>query len=702
VGKHNSLKPRKARTAKRISYVTADIEAYDWINFLCIGMFDGQNNIFKWFDDINDFADYLFDHCDEYEIENVFFQFGGIYDFMFLFQELLFNRNYKIEGIIPRGSGILSFSITEEEPTKWTSSGKPMKIRFHDSSALLPFALATLTEKFGVTHVKQTIAYEDFEKMWDTEEGRKAILEYLEYDVRGHWEVLHKFFNWNLIREAGPAFTISSQAIKIWRLFLPCEIKSLPDSIDAFVRKAYMGGRTEVFRPIFLGSYDADLNEAQLTPEWLEYVRKQNQIGSLDYADINSLYPTTMREFDYPIDVKGNISSGKHYSPDELGIWKVKVRVRHDMYCPPLGVKVAINPKKPKVKKLVYPVGTFTGYWTNVEIEYARSIGVEILKVYKGVKFKNGGKIFKPFVDHLYNMRLEAQAKGDHVGDILTKLIMNSTYGRTGISKNDKEMIQLDDGGPWEQAFEITCKHGLRKASLVRVPSEMNNVFSNCAIAAFVTSYSRILMHKQFMICGEDSLYYTDTDSVFTSYKGLEYGNKLGMMKLEYRVGSSLFLLPKTYVNHDIYDQKEKTKIAMKGFDKKKVKKIFQFNDFLEFLKGDVNRLTMVQEPKFAKFKTGMANGNFLMMNYQERTEEEMIALRLIDERKEYNYLKTHGTFKKFVKDQYQFSQKSIKSMYDKRIVTEGGFNTHPIIINEDDGSIIATEDKLNDFYKNL
>ena len=120
----------------------------------------------------------------------------------------------------------------------------------------------------------------------------------------------------------------------------------------------------------------------------------------------------------------------------------------------------------------------------------------------------------------------------------LSKLLLNSLYGRFGLnpllytflisSKKDMENKIKNELPSLEERidfgdFSMCSFHSTKFAS------------SNVAIASFVTAYARIHMSKFFNQPGL-SVYYTDTDSIFTN-KPLsdEFvdSKKLGFMKLE-------------------------------------------------------------------------------------------------------------------------------------------------------------------------
>jgi len=163
--------------------------------------------------------------------------------------------------------------------------------------------------------------------------------------------------------------------------------------------------------------------------------------------------------------------------------------------------------------------------------------------------------------------------------------------------------------------------------------------FTHVAIASFVTSYARIHMHKIMHPIGVD-VFYTDTDSIFTT-RPLNTGKELGELKLEGTYDSAVFLLPKTYFALS----KQKKKIAMKGFDKKKIQD-FTIEDFKNGLEGDLKRFKIENEPKFASLKQALAQNKIVSMTKK--------------------------------------NSKQLKSLYNKRTVlkdTQGNFLTKPFVL---------------------
>lgn len=791
-----TLRPiRASKTTKQVQevrYVTADIESYQWTKFLVIGLYDGKKKHYKQFESLSEFLRYLFKYCSENDVKNVFFHFGGKFDFNFVLEEICFGKEFWPENIIPRGSGLLCFDVKERclvgkkesKDVKYRNSkGKPMTITMRDSSALLPFALKTLCTSFNVPVKKGEIDHYNTQHAWknkdytkelfkayyhdetyskrkkyrvfykgklvtdkilghksskkftsidgkktqihilpknydkkfisyhDLETGdkhekiynRDMIEDYLKADCISLWDSIDVFYKWPLVQKSGLCFTTASQAVKIWQTYLDKEIYSLPNHVDNFVRRGYFGGRTEIFKPIF----ESDISRIKpfLKKVNLNHNAKKRFIDMqgkrLNYYDVNSLYPYSMLN-EFPIKFSHWTFT---YDPKAMAFWECDVEVP-EMFTPPLGVKVQftkelieknfpdLSPEQKKSmegsEKLIFPTGKFKGIWTTHELEFAKTLGVKVHKVYEGAVFHNGGKIFKPFINDLYKIRLEAKKNKDPTNDLLSKLIMNSCYGRLGLNIL-RENLCIDIG----QEGLKTHLEIERNGEVIRLGSKeisLDDSFTNVAISAYVTSYARVHMMKIYLECGED-LFYTDTDSLFTS-KTFKTDSALGALKLEYSTGSSCFLLPKTYINEDIDGLNDKKgnmilkKITMKGFDKKKIKG-FTIEDFTIALAGEMKQLKVYQEPKFATLKSALQKGMFLAMNYDPETQEavarrkesefpqmvEQMRKRLPEA--EFNkWLKTHKG--KYVRE-YSPSFKQIHSLYDKRVVIDNGTISIPI-----------------------
>ena len=203
--------------------------------------------------------------------------------------------------------------------------------------------------------------------------------------------------------------TISSLAFAIYRSnFYKDEyrISLIHGEIYDFIKKSYLGGRVDVFKPF---------------PKTNEKVKGY---------DVNSLYPTAMKEYPMPIGnpiyFEGDIFK---IDPNAFGFFEVKVITPNNLYVSILQTKLKIN----NVVKTVVPLGTWTGVYFSEEIKNAMKYGYQFDKCY----------IFKEYVTFLYE--LKSNSINNSPGYIICKLLLNSLYGRFGmnpIMENNK-IIEL-------------------------------------------------------------------------------------------------------------------------------------------------------------------------------------------------------------------------------------------------------------------
>lgn len=610
-----------------------DIEAHDWINFLGLVAYSEDPYVQEIFHHKNNqrpkhFIEWLFSENNNIDIW--FAHFGGGYDFLFILKDVGFFPNIYVDNMVFLGSSMLCLDLLEcEEITKKDFFDKNLRyrkkeicgrylkvnrtIKLKDSGKMLPFSLKNLANDFDVVHKKldETV---DVDNMT---EWTKEVEKYCVYDCMSLYEVLEKYFNNDMIKKAGVKYTTASQSMAFFKTTLgDREIPNLSEKDDEFVRKSYFGGRTEIYKPVFDG----------------------NENNYLNYYDINSLYPSVMidNEFAYRKSAK-NI---KEIDDRYISFFHCKVDIPKDLYIGPLPAKVEIN----KMRKTVFPVGEVIGHWSTIELENAMKYGVKILEVYESKTFIKGGKIFNDVISYLYKRRLEA---GDNkVDNILTKLLMNSLYGKFGVNRHKENIV------PWspelfpDKYADYIIESDIGEIFLARQDVFLGSTFTNVAIAAQVTSYARA-RHFNDMMNLKD-VYNTDTDSYWTT-DTVETNTGLGGVKLEDKIQRACFLLPKTYamdvVNNLESSTDTKTIVKMKGFSKE-VREQFSYDDFVAALHGDMIRLKGKTRRAIMKPRAAMARGDFL---------------KVMDE-----------------------STKQIRSMYDKRKIIfkkNGDIDTEPLII---------------------
>jgi DNA polymerase elongation subunit (family B) len=325
--------------------------------------------------------------------------------------------------------------------------------------------------------------------------------------------------------------TIGSSAMNLFRRkFLRTPLYQPSQKILQMSRKAYYGGRTETFSR---GTY-----------------------RNVKIYDINSLYPYCMLR-SFP-DTKSIIYKWKCSKDDVArfeGLADVKVFVPGKLNYPPLPFR------DEKTGKVIYPTGTFRGYYTFPELRNLQKEGGKILKIFEGAVCRDSRALFNDYVTTLYALRQKYKAEGSNM-EIVIKLMMNSLYGKFGFNPEGKSRIIGGDELTWEMLEEIGRKGGnvtpegkffiISGEKTTWIPS-----FVNPLISAYVTAYGRIELLKYLKAYKALSC---DTDSIFTHHN-IPVSEALGGVKLENFCKKIILVKPKLYA----YETGQKFRVVAKG-----------------------------------------------------------------------------------------------------------------------------------------
>jgi len=539
---------------------------------------------------------------------------GGKYDFTY-FLEHFFNMGYHryFEIHVIRQASRIVQMIFYRGRHSWT---------LRDSMGLFNFSLSKITESFNVKHKKGEIEhdkineknYMDYAEKWRP---------YLKSDCLGLYEVLQKFEHFLLSKygvSLKKVITLSSGAMRVYRKkFMPVEFIPSYITREPEIRQSYFGGRTEIFK--FTGE-------------------------NLNYYDVNSLYPYVMDKYPMPVGVP--IKSFM-MDIDDFGIAYADIKAPKDLDIPVLPYRLDTQ----YYKKLIFPVGNFSGWYNTPELQKAHEKGYEINIKY-GYKFEKY-HIFREYVTEFYKMK--NQAEPDTVEYQSSKLLMNMLYGKFGQRREREEIIFFPKDIAGLEPLDIHGELDIYKKDVI---SKSNQVLP--AIASFVTTYARL---ELFKLLDGNNPYYCDTDSIVTQEK-LKTGKQLGELKLEAKIKKAIFLRPKMYAieidpsnrklnknkcsicgkefnNLDVFEKHICNSIKAKGFPKS-VRKNFDFDMFNKALKtGDYSKLSYKSDSEFATLFTSLRRNK---------------RIRSMIDRK-----------------------RGIRTEYDKRISMPDGINTKPICL---------------------
>ena len=465
-----------------------DYEAYNWNNAYAIGIYDGIDLKILAEDGKDNFyfTEWLLDNLADKV--TAYAHYGGKYDFMFVFQ---YCEKHKIK---PYGIKLINGVVAE-----FRIKYKKKTLIFRDSGLILPESLKNLTYSFDVEHKKLEMNYNI---------GLKDVRfkDYFTNDLKGLYEVLFKS---NLTGH----LTIAGSALhNFTHIFYTKKMIRNNDVTERYFRDAYKGGRTEIFK-----LYGKDLN----------------------YYDINSLYPSVMYDFEYPLPVKNNFKKVKEFDFERIGVYDITAEIE-DLHIPVLHKNIN--------GKFIFPIGKFTGRYYSSEILKALEMGYKIT-INSGFVFLKTAPIFKTYIEHYYQIKqYESGAK-----KAIAKLMLNSLYGKFG-QRRDRETHQI---------LEDNTLSNLNYSSKKYWDGSSN--FIHPEIAGIITANARMRLYELFQKAGLKNIYYCDTDSIMTD-SVLSTSSELGGLKEVDKIKEFIAIAPKLYAYQNL---NKEILIKAKGFHEK-------------------------------------------------------------------------------------------------------------------------------------
>ena len=305
---------------------------------------------------------------------------------------------------------------------------------------------------------------------------------------------------------------------------------------DLYIRDSYFGGRCEVFG---------------------------NPISSnILHYDFPGMYGLCMKEknvfgksnFKYDLETKKDLKPGFY-----------NINWQSNMDIPILPHHNHIN------NKLLFCNGSGNGTYWFEEINLFKEKGGKVLKINSGLIYENFDYVFKEFVEYFESFR-----KVNREHKILGKLMINSFYGRTGLSLkeeisffvNNKEELDWIMNLSEEGKINILDIEEINNLYLITLKLDKNskkilqdrNIYVrkernlNIAVASSISSKARVKLYKAFdeVLKNKGKLLYCDTDSVFAEFENDVSDIKMGEIfwdksKEDTIIKDCVFILPKTY-----------------------------------------------------------------------------------------------------------------------------------------------------------
>ena len=462
---------------------------------------------FETTNDINDCRVWAFAVSEIGNIDN--FQYGNsLDDFMefcanpkenykMWFHNLKFDGEFIVWWLLDNGFEFIpdkadrkdkSFTTLVSDMGQWYSvevffkvRGKKVnKVTFYDSMKLLNTSVEQVAKDFDLPIGKLKIDYKAFR-----EKGHELTDEEIAY-IRNDVEIMSMALDF-LFKHGVDKMTIAGNALADFkkrctnfRQYFPV----LPSEVDKFCRASYKGGFT-----------------------WLSPLYIEKETGKGVVFDVNSMHPSQMKykamPIGYPIAFDGAYIDDPLYPLFIIAFscsFKLKagkipsIQLKHSMSYMP---NEYIEDTKGEIVTLTLTTPDFELFFENYD--------VDDLEWFGGYKFKSCTGLFTNYVDYWTEQKIKSKREGNKSMTALSKLYLNSLYGRFGLNgQGDKKEPVLIDG----------VLHQTRLKT-----DDRETVY--CPVASFITAYSRKLiietaeaMRKYTLEkYGFDGMVYTDTDS---------------------------------------------------------------------------------------------------------------------------------------------------------------------------------------------
>lgn len=515
------------------------------------GLYDIQQDKFRYGIDIKSFIDFFLDKKNIHEIYPICYFHNLKYDGSYIVNYLLSN-GYEYTNEITE---LKQFKTVISDTGLWyiielplyISRGKIKTIKFYDSLKKIPMPVRDIPKTFGFedTLKKGELDYDTIRPVGHL--PTKEELDYLYPDVVIVAKALEQ-----LNEEGFTKITGSSDAFASWKQTLNPKVRNpektyrdlfpeLPLEVDDFIRAGYRGGWTYV-NPRFAG----------------KIIDKPVVV-----YDINSMYPAKMVDKYLPVFAPryfvGKPNPKKHecYMVRIMINFELKegflptIQIKHGGCFSPTEYLASSNNKEVEIVVTNIDLKLIFRHYNIISIEYI-----------DGYYFHKAKGFFDNHIKT--NMKIKEVSVGGK--RYMAKLRMNQVYGKCATAPRKKMKIPY-------------LKDGVLKFELGEEKIEASQY---TALAVFITSWARydIITDAQN---NYDNFIYCDTDSLhlLANEDGSEpklpiHPTHLGYYKLEHKVEKSTFLRSKTYIEQ--YD-KDTVEIKCAGAPAE-VKKKMNFENF--------------------------------------------------------------------------------------------------------------------------
>ena len=436
---------------------------------------------------------------------------------------------------------------------------KVKKVVFQDSLKLIPLSVEKIAESFKLPISKLEIDYHAHNNLPIGSPLTEEEKEYIIHDVQIVAYAIEYFYSQGLNK-----MTIGSCALAEYKKLIKKRNFNRYFPTPRYhddVKQSYRGGFT------------------YLNPKYAEKV-----VGKGIVLDVNSLYPSVMYEnylpFGTPIYFEGKYKHDPIYP-----IYTQMIRCQFDIKenkIPTIQIKHSFDFRGNEY--LTSSGDTEVVLCLNsVDLEiFFEQYNVYNLEYLSGWKFKATKGLFTEYIDKWSNNKIQAKKDGNHGLYLISKLFLNSLYGKFGTDTRVRSKIPFygDDKEIHYKDGETEYKDGIY-----------------IAMASFITSYARkkTITSAQSIVDNyvngksKAEFVYADTDSLHIILNGEDqdeflnncnldiHPTKLGAWDHESKFKSAKFLRQKCYIENEIISEKDylKGRESDKGYLYSKTSKEF-------------------------------------------------------------------------------------------------------------------------------
>ncbi len=360
---------------------------------------------------------------------------------------------------------------------------KVNKVEFFDSLKIFPnFSVERVAEGFKLPIKKLKIDYR--KERPSGYELTQDEIDYIRNDVEIMARALKEMFSRGLTK-----MTIAGDAMRDFRARMIGFRKKFPklsEEIDKDVRAAYRGGFT-----------------------YVNDIYKDKSVNKGIVLDVNSLYPSCQHSpyplpYDFPVSFNGKYKKDKVY-PLYVQCFSCSFELKEGKI-PSLQIKHSLSFMNNEYVKSSHGE-IVTLFLTKPDFElFQEQYNLFNVTYQGGWKFKQSIGLFDNYIDYWIEQKIAAGKEGNAPQRQISKLMLNSLYGRFGISGKARQKAPILENGVIK--FKLL---EAEKRETCYVP-----------VAAFITAYGRnrtirtsqIIKDYTLNKYGEDRYFYSDTDSI--------------------------------------------------------------------------------------------------------------------------------------------------------------------------------------------